>query len=716
MRSFIRDGAAMAAACFATTGVSAQGLECSWDEQILAFFEPDVVGGAPYAFAVQGTYAYCTMNDFDLAVVDFSDPANPTVVSVQPAGLDWFYLGGVDIESDLLAVGTWGVGLHFFDISDPVSPTQVSVYPHPSYAPDVQLVGSIAYAAMDESGFYILDVSSPASPTLIGSLNFPTGGSGEYAFIDGVRVSGDRAYLTDQEWRLFTVDISTPSSPVLLGSVSSPGLHRWSLWHADGNIVYARYSTANNMVLDMTDPNAPVTLYTFPWSGSMRVFGDTAYMHGAPHTNEVYDISNTASPVLTATYPDGFTGLPFHDDGALLYGNSVKPFCIVDPSIPPHDPVLDELNIGTEVWEISVIGDTAYVVTKDDRFLIIDASDPSDLQIIGTYATPTSYCTKFDVVGDLVFLTAGCPGEGPMEVIDISDPSTPTLIGSYGDPGQAFRDVRVVGDTAYLAANPTGLYIVDVSDPTTPALLGTGTTPSYGYQVEADGSTVYLMSRLNGLFVFDASTPSSPTVAGTYAGGSDLIYPDFIALVGDTLYTGSSCVCAIDVSDPMAPALADSLPRDPNSPVTTVSDGRAYTTRGGQLTVADVGDPYDLRIAYWSNEDPALEVVAPMGSLAIASSGDSIVSIDLSPCPSCLPDVTTQGAGSGDPGYGVPDGGVTSADIQFFVNAWVAPDASVADLTTTGAGSGDPGYGVPDGTVTAADLNYYVNLWVAGCP
>jgi len=83
----------------------------------------------------------------------------------------------------------------------------------------------------------------------------------------------------------------------------------------------------------------------------------------------------------------------------------------------------------------------------------------------------------------------------------------------------------------------------------------------------------------------------------------------------------------------------------------------------------------------------------------------------------CSPaDVTTQGAGIGDPGYGVPDGAVTAADLNYFVNAYVAGDIGIADVTTQGAGAGDPGYGVPDGQVTAADLQYYVNLWVVGCP
>jgi len=82
----------------------------------------------------------------------------------------------------------------------------------------------------------------------------------------------------------------------------------------------------------------------------------------------------------------------------------------------------------------------------------------------------------------------------------------------------------------------------------------------------------------------------------------------------------------------------------------------------------------------------------------------------------CRPDLTTQNAPVGDPDYGVPDGVVSAADIQYYVNAWVAGDTDIADLTTLNAPIGDPYYGVPDGLVTAADIQFYVNLWIAGCP
>ncbi|MEM1329190.1 MAG: GC-type dockerin domain-anchored protein [Planctomycetota bacterium] len=84
--------------------------------------------------------------------------------------------------------------------------------------------------------------------------------------------------------------------------------------------------------------------------------------------------------------------------------------------------------------------------------------------------------------------------------------------------------------------------------------------------------------------------------------------------------------------------------------------------------------------------------------------------------PSCVPDITTDGANPGDPDFLVPDGSVTVSDLTTFVEQWVALDASVADITTDGANPGDPDFLVPDGSVTVSDLTTFVELWVAGCP
>ncbi|MEM1331739.1 MAG: GC-type dockerin domain-anchored protein [Planctomycetota bacterium] len=84
--------------------------------------------------------------------------------------------------------------------------------------------------------------------------------------------------------------------------------------------------------------------------------------------------------------------------------------------------------------------------------------------------------------------------------------------------------------------------------------------------------------------------------------------------------------------------------------------------------------------------------------------------------PTCVPDITTDGANPGDAGYLVPDGAVTVSDLSTFVELWLASDTAVADITTDGANPGDASYLVPDGFVTVSDLSTFVELWLAGCP
>ena len=139
----------------------------------------------------------------------------------------------------------------------------------------------------------------------------------------------------------------------------------------------------------------------------------------------------------------------------------------------------------------------------------------------------------------------------------------------------------------------------------------------------------------------------------------------------------------------------------------------AIVSGGGNVTIelvpSSTMDSTDCGSNTWAQ-------VAATCSLAPFSPDVNMDGVPDECAPACVADLTTTGAGVGDPGYGVPDGAVTATDLNYYVNAWVASDAAIADLTTTGAGVGDPGYGVPDGAVTATDLNYFVNFWVAGCP
>ena len=82
-------------------------------------------------------------------------------------------------------------------------------------------------------------------------------------------------------------------------------------------------------------------------------------------------------------------------------------------------------------------------------------------------------------------------------------------------------------------------------------------------------------------------------------------------------------------------------------------------------------------------------------------------------------DLTTQGAGEDDLGFGRADCLITAADLSMYIQEFL--DAGPrADLTTLGAAQIDASFGVPDGQVTAADLQYYLAYYItnasATCP
>lgn len=81
---------------------------------------------------------------------------------------------------------------------------------------------------------------------------------------------------------------------------------------------------------------------------------------------------------------------------------------------------------------------------------------------------------------------------------------------------------------------------------------------------------------------------------------------------------------------------------------------------------------------------------------------------------SCPADVATQGVPEGDPGYDVPDGVVSYADLNLFLIWWAENDGR-ADLTTSGSVAGDPGFGVPDGFIDQDDLDYFLGFWLTQC-
>lgn len=262
---------------------SAADYDISWSTTNVV---PVQVGGAVVreeasAIAVSGNYAYITVDSTaagdNFEVYDISNPVIPVKV------------GGIDFLNP--AFGAAGRG-------------SVAIY------------GNYAYVISDNANagnIRIIDISSPASPSLVGTLNNSTN-YGLNGIVRDVTVSGSYLYVASQGFTsadadLIILNLSNPTNPTLESSRSAAG-------HAgyvtiDGNYAYLGLdpvdaSTPTFEIWDISSKANPVRLSGINVGGSMNrvtdieVRGNYAYLgrtfSGSGDTFTIVDISNRAAP------------------------------------------------------------------------------------------------------------------------------------------------------------------------------------------------------------------------------------------------------------------------------------------------------------------------------------------------------------------------------------------------------------------------------------
>ena len=163
------------------------------------------------------------------------------------------------IEDDLLYVCDESTGLHILDISDPIAPKELSQFIHELWEGtnnlavdafnDIDIVGNVAYVAIDNGGMVVVDVSSKEAPSLAAHYdpwkdfiwrNSP-GHMVKIMVKDGV------AYLTAGKEGLYLLDVTDPRNPTVLAKHHSVRSGKGVGW---GLFVNERYIFVGYMSID----------------------------------------------------------------------------------------------------------------------------------------------------------------------------------------------------------------------------------------------------------------------------------------------------------------------------------------------------------------------------------------------------------------------------------------------------------------------------------
>lgn len=220
---------------------------------------------------------------------------------------------------------------------------------------------------------------------------------------------------------------------------------------------------------------------------------------------------------------------------------------------------------------------------------IIDVSNPSDPQLLGSYP----YGGLAVWVTDSVAYVSGSSMTGTM-IADVSDPTTPTTIKNIS---RSSVDVAVAGEYAYLlsSSDADGFAIVtvyDVSDPSNPSYAATESLDD-GSIIVLDSGYAYVAGCTHGLYVLDIASGGSVSFKGncdTVGDAIDVAIAQPYAYVADGSDSGGLHI--VDVSNAENPQnIASVTTVGAIWGVAVVGDYAFITEYDTGLHVVDVSDP-----------------------------------------------------------------------------------------------------------------------------
>ncbi len=281
---------------------------------------------------------YALLGAYDgVAVIDITDRRRPVEVSFVPGpGSAWR-----DIKtygSYMYVVNEAGGGLQVVNIADPSAPQPAATVGGFTTAHNLYIdeAAARAYIAGRDrtGGILILDLAPPAAPTVAGRWD------GAYAH--DVYAADGVAYVSAiNATRLFLLDVSTPATPAILGQVGPyPGAFTHNAWPVgDGVHVLTtdERSGASLRAWDISDPAAPQFAglwqppngrYCIPHN--VHVKGRLAYVSWYTAGVRIVDVSDPADMREVAwydTFPRGdipaFAGcwgvFPYYPDSPGLF-------------------------------------------------------------------------------------------------------------------------------------------------------------------------------------------------------------------------------------------------------------------------------------------------------------------------------------------------------------------------------------------------------------
>lgn len=263
------------------------------------------IGGDVQDIGLSGNYAYLATdsNSAEFVIVDISTKSAPSVVGTYnaPGNFDangvavsgsFAYLAR-DVDSGTCnAVSGSNCELFVLNVSVPALPVLTTALELGDSAWDVVVNGNELYVSSDgdSTELRVVDISTPATSSILGTYDHPGSGNGKGIFYDGTDDTLHMTFLNNGANGDYSIlDVSTPASPALLGSyvLGQDVFDVTLISSADLAFLSTGDGGSEFQVVDISTQSNPAQISSFNATG-------TLYQIGTDGTN-VYVVSSDNS-------------------------------------------------------------------------------------------------------------------------------------------------------------------------------------------------------------------------------------------------------------------------------------------------------------------------------------------------------------------------------------------------------------------------------------
>ncbi len=264
-----------------------------------------------------------------------------------------------------------------------------------------------------------------------------------------------------------------------------------------------------------------------------------------------------------------------------------------------------------------------FAFTGAQKFSILNISDIYNPILVYDDVLPNNFISAIDINGDYGYLG----GDYEFFILDLSSYESPVVL-SHLIMNEVIEDLIVDNNIAYLGTLKKALLVFDVSDPQNPyeiARIDENIDDVWG--LDLHDSLLFAASEDTGVKVFDISVPSNPIELATlnmpYGNSASKVkYKDNI------VYYASPHLASFDISDINNPQLLDILEGTGGYAI-DIEGNYAYCTGLNKLTVVDISNPADLKVAgYYPLPSPGFDVFVKNKIAHVASDGIYFIQFD----------------------------------------------------------------------------------------